>query len=145
MKLYSLKPIKGSVKNKKRVGRGHGSGLGKSAGRGNKGAGQRSGFKRRPWFEGGQMSLTRRLPKRGFINIFKKEYQIVNVASLNKFEGELITSDKLKEKGLISSTSLPVKILGDGDLTKKLTVEANAFSKTAKVKIEKLGGLCKLQ
>ena len=145
MKLNSLKPIKGSVKNKKRVGRGHGSGLGKSAGRGNKGAGQRSGFKRRPWFEGGQMSLARRLPKRGFTNIFKSEYQIVNVSSLNKIEIELITAENLKEKGLIKSISLPVKILGDGDIDKKVIVEANAFSKSAKKKIEKSGGSCKLQ
>ena len=145
MKLNSLKPIKGSVKNKKRVGRGHGSGSGKSAGRGNKGAGQRSGFKRRPWFEGGQMSLARRLPKRGFTNIFKSEYQIVNVSSLNKIEIELITAENLKEKGLIKSISLPVKILGDGDIDKKVIVEANAFSKSAKKKIEKSGGSCKLQ
>ena len=145
MKLNSLKPIKGSVKNKKRVGRGHGSGAGKSAGRGNKGAGQRSGFKRRPWFEGGQMSLARRLPKRGFTNIFKSEYQIVNISSLNKIETELITVENLKEKGLIKSTSLPVKILGDGDIDKKVIVEANAFSKSAKKKIEKSGGSCKLQ
>ena len=145
MKLYLLKPIKGSVKNKKRVGRGHGSGSGKSAGRGNKGAGQRSGFKRRPWFEGGQMSLARRLPKRGFTNIFKSEYQIVNVSSLNKIDIEMITAENLKEKGLIKSTSLPVKILGDGDIDKKVIVEANAFSKSAKKKIEKSGGSCKLQ
>ena len=145
MKLNSLKPIKGSVKNKKRVGRGHGSGSGKSAGRGNKGAGQRSGFKRRPWFEGGQMSLARRLPKRGFTNIFKSEYQIVNISSLNKIEIELITAENLKEKGLIKSISLPVKILGDGDIDKKVIVEANAFSKSAKKKIEKSGGSCKLQ
>ena len=145
MKLNSLKPIKGSVKNKKRVGRGHGSGLGKSAGRGNKGAGQRSGFKRRPWFEGGQMSLARRLPKRGFTNIFKSEYQIVNISSLNKIETELITVENLKEKGLIKSILLPVKILGDGDIDKKVIVEANAFSESAKKKIEKSGGSCKLQ
>ena len=145
MKLDSLKPIKGSVKNKKRVGRGHGSGAGKSAGRGNKGAGQRSGFKRRPWFEGGQMSLARRLPKRGFTNIFKSEYQIVNISSLNKIEIEMITAEDLKEKGLIKSISLPVKILGDGDIDKKVIVEANAFSKSAKKKIEKSGGSCKLQ
>ena len=145
MKLNLLKPIKGSVKNKKRVGRGHGSGSGKSAGRGNKGAGQRSGFKRRPWFEGGQMSLARRLPKRGFTNIFKSEYQIVNVSSLNKIDVELVTAENLKEKGLIKSISLPVKILGSGEIEKKVIVEANAFSKSAKKKIEKSGGSCKLQ
>ena len=145
MKLYSLKPIKGSVKSKKRVGRGHGSGLGKSAGRGNKGAGQRSGFKKRPWFEGGQMSLARRLPKRGFTNIFKSVYQIVNVSSLNKLDTEMITVEKLKENGLIKSSLLPVKVLGNGDLDKKITIEANYFSKSAKEKIEKAGGSCKLQ
>ena len=112
---------------------------------GNKGAGQRSGFKRRPWFEGGQMSLARRLPKRGFTNIFKSEYQIVNISSLNKIEIELITAENLKEKGLIKSISLPVKILGDGEIDKKVIVEANAFSKSAKKKIEKSGGSCKLQ
>ncbi len=145
MKLYSLVPNKGSVKNKKRVGRVHGTGLGKSAGRGNKGAGQRSGFKRRPWFEGGQMSLARRLPKRGFKNIFKKEYQIVNLSSLAKLENDLINVSILKENGLIKSSLLPVKILGDGKIEKKITIEANAFSNSAKEKIEKLGGHCKLQ
>ena len=127
------------------IGIAGGSGSGKSAGRGNKGAGQRSGFKRRPWFEGGQMSLARRLPKRGFTNIFKSEYQIVNVSSLNNIKTEPITAEKLKEKGLIKSISLPVKILGDGDIDKKVIVEANAFSKSAKKKIEKSGGSCKLQ
>ncbi len=145
MKLYSLIPKKGSVKNKKRVGRGHGSGLGKSSGRGDKGAGQRSGFKRRPWFEGGQMSLARRLPKRGFTNIFKKEFQIVNISSLVKLDIDLITVSMLKEKGLIKSNLLPVKILGDGTIKKKITIEANYFSKSAKEKIEKAGGNCKIQ
>ena len=145
MKLYSLIPKKGSVKNKKRVGRGHGSGLGKSSGRGDKGAGQRSGFKRRPWFEGGQMSLARRLPKRGFTNIFKKEFQIVNISSLVKLDIDLITVSMLKEKGLIKSNLLPVKILGDGNIKKKITIEANSFSKSAKEKIEKAGGNCKIQ
>ena len=145
MKLNSLKPKKGSVKSKKRIGRGHGSGLGKSSGRGDKGAGQRSGFKRRPWFEGGQMSLARRLPKRGFTNIFKKEFQIVNISSLIKIEADLITISILKENGLINSLLIPVKILGKGDITKKITVEANSFSKSAKEKIENAGGVCKVQ
>jgi len=145
MKLNSLKPKKGSVKSKKRIGRGHGSGLGKSSGRGDKGAGQRSGFKRRPWFEGGQMSLARRLPKRGFTNIFKKEFQIVNISSLIKIEADLITISILKENGLINSLLTPVKILGNGDVTKKITVEANSFSKSAKEKIENAGGVCKVQ
>ena len=145
MKLNSLKPSKGSVKSKKRVGRGHGSGLGKSSGRGNKGAGQRSGFKKRPWFEGGQMSLARRLPKRGFTNIFKKEFQVVNISSLNEMDTDFITSSVLKEKGLIKSLLVPIKILGNGDIEKKITIEANSFSKSAKEKIEKVGGVCKLQ
>mgnify|MGYP001467076785 CR=1 FL=1 len=145
MKLNTLKPSKGSVKSKKRVGRGHGSGLGKSSGRGNKGAGQRSGFKKRPWFEGGQMSLARRLPKRGFTNIFKKEFQVVNISSLNEMDTDFITSSVLKEKGLIKSLLVPIKILGNGDIEKKITIEANSFSKSAKEKIEKVGGVCKLQ
>ena len=144
MKLDSLTPKRGSVKNRKRVGRGHGSGLGKSSGRGDKGAGQRSGFKRRPWFEGGQMSLARRLPKRGFTNIFKKEFQIVNISSLVKLDTNSITIAKLKENGLIKSSSIPVKILGDGDIKNKITIEANSFSNAAKNKIEKVGGSCKL-
>lgn len=145
MRLNSLTPIKGSVKNKKRVGRGHGSGLGKSSGRGDKGAGQRSGFKRRPWFEGGQMSLARRLPKRGFTSVFKKEFQIVNLSSLMNIKSEIITINNLKENGLINSLSVPVKILGNGDFNKKITIEANSFSKSAREKIEKSGGTCKVQ
>ena len=144
MNLSTLKPIKGSVKGKKRVGRGHGSGLGKSSGRGDKGAGQRSGFKRRPWFEGGQMSLARRLPKRGFTNIFKKEFQIVNIYSIEKLDKELVTVSVLKESGLIKSLYIPVKILGDGIINKKITVEANSFSLSAKNIIEKAGGACKV-
>ena len=99
--LNELKPNSDSKSNRKRVGRGHGSGLGKSSGRGDKGAGQRSGFKRRPWFEGGQMSLARRLPKRGFTNIFKKEFQIVNIFSIQDLNEDHITVSVLKDKGLI--------------------------------------------
>ena len=140
MKLDSLKPIKGSIKNRKRKGRGHGSGLGKSAGRGDKGAGQRSGFKRRSWFEGGQMSIARRLPMRGFTNIFKKEFQIVNIDKIASLGLEQVDAQTLKERGLIRSALKPVKILGNGDLNKKVYITATVFSKSAKQKIEKAGG-----
>ena len=140
MKLDSLKPVKGSVKNRKRIGRGHGSGLGKSAGRGDKGAGQRSGFKRRSWFEGGQMSIARRLPMRGFTNIFKKEFQIVNIDKIASLGLEQVNAQTLKEKGLIRSALKPVKILGNGDIKKKVYITATVFSKSAKQKIEEAGG-----
>jgi large subunit ribosomal protein L15 len=144
MNLSTLKPIKGSVKGRKRVGRGHGSGLGKSSGRGDKGAGQRSGFKRRPWFEGGQMSLARRLPKKGFTNIFKKEFQIINIYSIEKLDEEIITSSVLKERGLVKSLFIPIKILGEGAINKKIIIEAISFSVSAKKAIEKAGGTCKV-
>ena len=140
MKLDSLKPVKGSIKNRKRIGRGHGSGLGKSAGRGDKGAGQRSGFKRRSWFEGGQMSIARRLPMRGFTNIFKKEFQIVNIDKIASLGLEKVDAQTLKENGLIRSALKPVKILGNGDLDKKVHITATVFSKSAKQKIEEAGG-----
>ena len=140
MKLDSLKPVKGSVKNRKRIGRGHGSGLGKSAGRGDKGAGQRSGFKRRSWFEGGQMSIARRLPMRGFTNIFKKEFQIVNIDKISSLGLDQVDAQILKEKGLIRSALKPVKILGNGDIKKKVYITATVFSKSAKQKIEEAGG-----
>ena len=141
MKLDSLKPSKGSIKNKKRIGRGHGSGLGKTSGRGHKGAGQRSGNKRRAWFEGGQMPLARRLPRRGFTNIFKEEIQIVNISDLIRIEKHSeIDPVVLQENGLIRSSLKPVKILGEGDIDKKLNVTASAFSASAKNKIEKAGG-----
>ena len=141
MKLDSLKPSKGSIKNKKRIGRGHGSGLGKTSGRGHKGAGQRSGNKRRAWFEGGQMPLARRLPRRGFTNIFKEEIQIVNISDLIRIEkNSEIDPVVLQENGLIRSSLKPVKILGEGDIDKKLNVTASAFSASAKNKIEKAGG-----
>ena len=144
MNLSTLKPIKGSVKGRKRVGRGHGSGLGKSSGRGDKGAGQRSGFKRRPWFEGGQMSLARRLPKKGFTNIFKKEFQIINIYSIEKLDEDTITVNVLKERGLVKSLLIPIKILGEGVINKKIIIEANSFSVSAKKAIEKSGGTCKV-
>ena len=140
MKLSSLTPVPGSIKNRKRVGRGHGSGLGKSAGRGDKGAGQRSGFKRRPWFEGGQMSLARRLPKRGFTNLFKKEFQVVNLDAIDALGLDTINPQVLAKHGLVRSALKPIKILGDGELKSKLNVTATAFSNSAKEKIEKAGG-----
>ena len=145
MKLNSLTPVPGSTKNRKRVGRGHGSGLGKSAGRGDKGAGQRSGFKRRPWFEGGQMPLARRLPRRGFTNIFKKEFQIVNLNALGGLSIEKIDAQIMFQKGLVRSALKPIKILGDGELNMKLEVTASAFSTSAKEKIEKAGGTVTVQ
>ena len=141
MKLDSLKPSKGSIKNKKRIGRGHGSGQGKTSGRGHKGSGQRSGNKRRAWFEGGQMPLARRLPRRGFTNIFKEEIQIVNISDLIRIEkNSEIDPVVLQENGLIRSSLKPVKILGKGDIDKKLDVTASSFSESAKNKIEKAGG-----
>jgi len=141
VKLDSLKPSKGSIKNKKRIGRGPGSGLGKTSGRGHKGAGQRSGNKRRAWFEGGQMPLARRLPRRGFTNIFKEEIQIVNISDLIRIEkNSEIDPVVLQENGLIRSSLKPVKILGEGDIDKKLDVTASSFSESAKNKIEKAGG-----
>ena len=145
MKLNSLTPVPGSTKNRKRVGRGHGSGLGKSAGRGDKGAGQRSGFKRRPWFEGGQMPLARRLPRRGFTNIFKKEFQIVNLNVLGDLGIEKIDAQIMFQKGLVRSALKPIKILGDGELNMELEVTASAFSTSAKEKIEKAGGTATVQ
>ncbi len=145
MKLNELSPAPGSTRNTKRRGRGHGSGLGKSAGRGNKGAGQRSGFKRRPWFEGGQMPLARRLPMRGFTNNFKKEFQIVNLKSIEKLSKNKIDSKVLFDHGLISSALKPVKVLGFGDIKSKIDIEVTACSESAKDKIEKAGGTVTLQ
>tara|TARA_B100000945_G_C20150369_1_gene488227 strand:- start:56 stop:493 length:438 start_codon:yes stop_codon:yes gene_type:complete len=140
MKLNAISPLPGSTKTRKRVGRGHGSGLGKSAGRGDKGAGQRSGFKRRTWFEGGQMPLARRLPMRGFKNIFKKEFQIVNIDSIEALGLEEVNAQTLMDNGLIRSALKPVKILGNGDVKSKINLTATVFSKSAKEKIEKAGG-----
>ena len=140
MKLNSLSPINGSTKSRKRVGRGHGSGFGKSAGRGDKGAGQRSGFKRRAWFEGGQMPLARRLPMRGFHNLFKKDFQIVNINRIEALGLKEVNAQILKENGLIRSALKPVKILGNGDIKSKIDITATIFSQSAKQKIEKAGG-----
>ena len=140
MKLNSLSPLRGSTKTRKRVGRGHGSGLGKSAGRGDKGAGQRSGFKKRSWFEGGQMPLARRLPKRGFTNNFKKEFQIVNLEKIESLQVESVNPQILYENGLVRSALKPIKILANGEITKKININGVDFSRSAQEKIEKLGG-----
>ena len=141
MNLHELSPAAGSTQVGKRKGRGPGSGNGKTAGRGHKGLYARSGGKIRVGFEGGQMPLARRIPKRGFNNIFAKPLEIVNVGSLDKFEdGAVVDVCNLLEKGILSKCEYGVKILGNGELTKKLTVRANAFSASAKEKIEKAGG-----
>lgn len=141
MKLFELSPAAGSVKDVKRVGRGHGSGNGKTAGKGHKGQNARSGGGVRPGFEGGQMPMTRRIPKRGFNNIFAVKYSTVNVSDLDKFvDGTVVDAELLAASGLIKKTANGVKILGNGELTKNLTVKAQAFSASAKEKIEKAGG-----
>ncbi|MBN2327911.1 MAG: 50S ribosomal protein L15 [Candidatus Omnitrophica bacterium] len=128
-------------KKRKRVGRGPGSGHGKTSSRGHKGQGQRSGFKKRPWFEGGQMPLQRRVPKRGFKSLNKKVFQLVNVVALERFEdGQTVDPAALKQSGLIKNLNTPVKILGNGELSKKLSVQADAFSQSAMDKINKAGG-----
>ena len=140
MKLSELEAAPGSRKNRKRVGRGIGSGSGKTSGRGQKGQKSRSGGNPHPWFEGGQMPLYRRLPKRGFTNIFRKEYEVVNLVQLIKLKNESpVTPEVLKSKGMIHKIDL-VKILGNGELTEAVTVHAHKFSKSAKDKIEKSGG-----
>jgi len=145
MKLDSLTPVPGSTKNRKRVGRGAGSGLGRSSGRGDKGAQQRSGFKRRPWFEGGQMALARRLPKRGFTNLFRKEFQIVNLEAIENLGLDTVDAQILADNGLVRSTLKPIKILADGELKLKVTVTASAFSESAKEQIEQAGGTATVQ
>ena len=141
MKLESLSPAPGSTKESKRVGRGHGSGQGKQAGKGHKGQKARAGKNKQAGFEGGQMPLQRRVPKRGFNNIFAKTYVSVNVEKLNVFEnGANVTARELIEAGLIRKAHDGVKILGGGELTRKLNVSAAAFSETAKQKIEAAGG-----
>ncbi|AFI26675.1 50S ribosomal protein L15 [Bacillus sp. A053] len=141
MKLHELKPSEGSRKTRNRVGRGIGSGNGKTAGKGHKGQNARSGGGVRPGFEGGQMPLFQRLPKRGFTNINRKEYTVVNLDKLNGFaEGTEVTPELLLETGVISKLNAGVKILGNGKLEKKLTVKANKFSASAKEAVEAAGG-----
>lgn len=142
MKQNELSPTPGSKKERKRVGRGNSSGHGTYSGRGQKGQKARAGGKMRPGFEGGQLPLIKRLPKkRGFYNMFRTEYSIVNVASLNSFEaGSEVTVEILKKAGLVKSTSRPVKVLADGELKRALTIKAQKFSAAAKAKIEGAGG-----
>ena len=141
MKLHELQPAIGSTTAPKRLGRGVGSQLGKTSGKGHKGAKARSGGGKRPGFEGGQMPLTRRIPKRGFTNIFGKEYAIVNVSALNVFEDDtVVTAETLLAAGLIKKTLDGVKVLGGGELEKKLTVSVDKVTESAKEKIEKAGG-----
>ncbi|MBR5543359.1 MAG: 50S ribosomal protein L15 [Oscillospiraceae bacterium] len=141
MKLHELSPAAGSVTEVKRKGRGPGSGNGKTAGKGHKGQNARSGGGVRIGFEGGQMPITRRLPKRGFNNIFAKTYAIVNVEALNAFDnGAVVGTEELLAKKIIRKAEDGLRVLGNGELTKKLTVKANAFSESAKAKIEAAGG-----
>ena len=141
MDLSSLRPPRGAKKKPTRVGRGIGARKSKTAGRGSKGQRSRSGYSQRPGFEGGQMPLYRRVPKRGFTNIFRKEFAIVNVATLNKFSaGTRVTPEELTARGVVKNPRDAIKILGDGELKVKLTVAAHAFSAGARAKIEAVGG-----
>lgn len=141
MKLHELSPAPGATKAPKRIGRGHGSGQGKTAGKGHKGQKARAGRGMRPGFEGGQMPLQRRIPKRGFNNIFAKEIVAVNVGSLDAFKnGATVNAEALLAAGIVKKTGDGIKILGNGNITKSLTVQATAFSEGAKQKIEAAGG-----
>ena len=141
MKLHDLKPAVGATTAPKRLGRGTGSGLGKTSGKGHKGAKARSGGGKRPGFEGGQMPLTMRLPKRGFTNKWRVEYATVNVDRLNIFEdGEVVSPVELIQAGILKNVQDGVKILGNGEITRKITVKATKFTQTAKEKIEAAGG-----
>ena len=141
MKLFELSPSVGSTKDSKRKGRGHGSGNGKTAGRGHKGQNARSGGGVRVGFEGGKMPIYRRLPKRGFTNIFAKQYAEVKLSDLNKFDdGAVIDAEALKEAGIISKVLDGVKVLGNGEINKKVTVKASKFTSAAAAKIEAAGG-----
>ena len=141
MKLHELKPVAGSHHRRKIVGRGPGSGHGKTSGRGEKGQKARAGGSSHPWFEGGQLPLHRRVPKRGFVNIFRQEVAILNVGDLERFEsGTAVSPTSLQEAGLVPASATAVKILGKGTLSKALTVAAHRFSKGATAKIEAAGG-----
>ena len=141
MKIHELSPAAGSNRDVKRIGRGHGSGNGKTAGKGHKGQNARSGGGVRPGFEGGQMPLARRIPKRGFNNVFAAKMSVINVSDLAKFkEGTVVDAELLKAAGIVKKTGNGVKVLGKGELNVKLTVKADAFSESAKEKIEKAGG-----
>ncbi len=144
LRLNNLSPAKGSRKNKKRIGRGPGSGFGKTAGRGHKGARSRSGYTAKPGFEGGQMPLHRRLPKRGFTNLFKKEYTIISLVELDRFdEGAVINKALLLDAGLISNADSSVKVLANGEISKALTLEVDKISQGARDKIIAAGGTVK--
>lgn len=146
MKIHELSPAEGSTKDVKRIGRGHGSGQGKTAGKGHKGSKARAGKNKRAGFEGGQMPLQRRIPKRGFNNIFATRFASVNVSKLDVFEdGAVVDTAALQEKGLVKKAFDGVKILGNGEITKKLTVKAAAFSNSAKSKIEAAGGTAEVK
>jgi large subunit ribosomal protein L15 len=140
MKLHELSPAKGSKHSKKRVGRGPGSGIGKTSGRGEKGQRSRTGYSGRPGFEGGQMPLVRRVPKRGFTNIWREGYDVINVGALADLEGA-VTPDTLVSLGLVRKGER-IKVLGDGEIGKALTISAHKFSKSAREKIEAAGGRC---
>jgi large subunit ribosomal protein L15 len=141
MNLSGLKPPVGQMKARKRIGRGMGSGHGKTSTRGSKGQRAGTGFGQKRGFEGGQMPLHRRLPKRGFTNIFKREWTIVNLGRLEKLEGDAFSLDRLVELGVVKKPGQGLKILGSGELTRKITVEAHQFSKSAVEKIQKAGGI----
>jgi large subunit ribosomal protein L15 len=139
--LVPIKPAKGSLRNRKRRGRGMGSGLGKTSGRGHKGWHSRSGSKRPAWYEGGQMPLQRRLPKRGFSNVrFRKRLQTVSLEAIIASELDKVTPAVLKENGLIKYTDVPVKVLGDGEVSRAIEIHAHRFSSSARKKIENSGG-----
>ena len=141
MKLHQLSPAPGSVSERKRVGRGHGSGHGKTAGKGHKGQKARAGRGVRIGFEGGQMPLQRRIPKRGFVNIFKTRYAVVNIADLNEFEdGAVVDAQAMIDAGLVNKLYDGIKVLGNGEIKKSLTIKAAAFSRAARAKIEAAGG-----
>jgi large subunit ribosomal protein L15 len=145
MELHDLKPAPGATRTRRRVGRGPGSGAGKTAGKGHKGQKSRSGYSRRFGFEGGQMPLVRRLPK-GFTNNFRIEFQVVNLRDLERVfgDGDVVSPESLVDKGLVRKGAKPVKILGSGELTKKLNVKAHKFSTAAQSSIEKVGGSCEV-
>ena len=146
MKLGELKPTKGAVKDTKRRGRGPGTGLGRTGGRGEKGYHSRSGSKQLSWFEGGQMPLQRRLPRRGFSNsMFKKSFRVVNLKAIEKLKDKDIDGQVMQDNGLVRSALQPIKILANGDISRKVNVTASAFSATAKEKIEKAGGSVTIQ
>ena len=146
MELHNLSPAPGAKRSRKRIGRGPGSGQGKTAGKGHKGQKSRSGYSRRYGFEGGQMPLVRRIPKRGFTNIFRVEYEFVNVRDLERVfaDGETVSPAGLVKQGLIRKSSSRIKILATGEITKKLVVEAHKFSGSARTKIEAAGGRCEV-